>query len=294
MEYISANTIVTKTKNSTWFGTEYNMNIYRGCCHGCIYCDSRSACYHVEDFDTVKVKEDALRIIRDDLRRKVKKGIVGTGSMSDPYNPIDKDLLLTRNSLELINAFEFGVAIATKSPLVTRDIDVLSDIKSHSPTIVMITITTADDSVCKLIETNIAESSKRFSALKELSKNNIYCGVILMPILPFINDTEENILKIIHLAKDSGAKFIYPSFGVTLRTNQREHFYNKLDPNFPDIKEKYISRYGERYYCTSPKAKKLYRIFKMECDKLGLLYNMRDIIWRYKLGYKSNLLSYIE
>ena len=133
IEYIPAKTIVTKTKDSQWFGIDYNMNIYRGCCHGCIYCDSRSDCYHIKDFDQVKAKENALMLIRNDLRRKVKKGVVGTGSMSDPYNPFEKNLNLTRHSLELIDAFGFGIAIATKSTLILRDTDILESIKEHSP-----------------------------------------------------------------------------------------------------------------------------------------------------------------
>lgn len=149
IEYIPAKTIVTKTKSPEWFGMDYNMNIYKGCCHGCIYCDSRSECYHVENFDKVRAKENALQIIRDDLRRKVKKGVIGTGAMSDPYNPFEEKLCLTRHALELVDAYEFGIAIATKSPLITRDADILSGIKEHSPVLCKITITTADDELSK-------------------------------------------------------------------------------------------------------------------------------------------------
>lgn len=291
METIPAKTIVTKTKSTGWFGTDYNMNIYRGCCHGCIYCDSRSECYRIEDFDTVKAKEDALRIIRDDLRRKVKTGVVGTGAMSDPYNPFESRERLTGNALELINAYHFGVSIATKSPDILRDIDVLRDIRSHSPVIIKMTITTADDELCKIIEPYAAVSSKRFSALRTLSENGIFCGILLMPVLPFITDTEENILQIITRAKESGAQFIYPAFGVTLRANQRAYYYEKLDEHFPGIKEKYIRRFGERYSCSSPKAAALWALFKSECDRIGLLYQMRDIISAYKRGYGYTQLS---
>ena len=228
MEYIKAKTIVTKTKDTSWFGIDYNMNIYRGCCHGFIYCDIRSDCYRIDNFDTVRMKEDALKIIRDDLRRKARKGVVGTSAMSDPYNPFEKDLLLTRHALELIHAFRFGAAIATKSDLITRDIDVLRDIQKKSPVLCKITITTADDQLCKYIDPHVTPSSKRFAALNRLSQNGIYAGILLMSILPFINDTEQNILKIVKDAKENGARFIYPAFGVTLRSNQREYFYSKL------------------------------------------------------------------
>ena len=292
MEYIPAKTIVTKNKNTaTWFGEDYNMNIYKGCCHGCIYCDSRSDCYHVDDFDRVRVKENAMLIIRDELRRKVKKGVVATGAMSDPYNPFEKDLCLTRHALELIDAFGFGSSICTKSPLVTRDIDILKEIKKHSPTIVKMTITTADDELCKKIEPNVAPSSERFKTIKELADAGIYCGVLLMPVLPFINDQKENILEIVAKAKENGAQFIYPAFGVTLRSNQRAYYYEKLDEQFPGIKEKYINRFGERYSCGSPDAKKLYHMFAEICQKENLTYSMKEIITAYKRGYEYTQLS---
>ncbi|OEF96989.1 SPL family radical SAM protein [Desulfuribacillus alkaliarsenatis] len=292
MEYIPAKTIVTNAKDSQWFGIDYNMNIYKGCCHGCIYCDSRSACYRIENFDQVRAKENALRIIRDDLNRKVKQGVVGTGAMSDPYNPFEKELKLTRNALELINAYEFGAAIATKSNLVTRDIDILKDIKKHSPVLVKLSITAYEDKLSKIVEPNVSPSSERFDTIEKLTNAGIFAGVLMMPILPFIEDNEDNILQIIHRAKESGAKFIYPAFGVTMRQRQREYFYEKLEQHFPELKKKYQSRYGDtRYSCTSPKAKKLWGIFNEECDRIGLYYKMKDIIWAYKLGYKKRQMS---
>lgn len=294
MKYIPAKSIVTRKKDTSWFGTEYNMNIYKGCSHGCIYCDSRSSCYGIETFSNVAVKENALEIIRDDLRRKVKKGVVATGSMSDPYNPLEQKLLLTRHSLELINAFDFGVSIATKSSLVCRDIDVLSDIKEHSPVIIKVTVTTADNDLCKIIEPNVDTSIKRLEAVKKLSDNGIYAGILFMPILPFINDTKENILKITELAREYDARFIYPAFGVTLRDRQREYFFQKLDLEFKGTKEKYIKRYGNNYNCTSDNVKTLYQLFKEKCDEFGILYNMRDIIKSYKLGYKEKQLSIFD
>ena len=292
MEYIAAKTLVTRTKGTAWFGAEYNMNIYKGCCHGCIYCDSRSECYRVDDFDRVRAKENALALIRDDLRRKVKTGVIATGSMSDPYNPFEDELELSRHALEVINAYNFGVAIATKSPLVTRDIDILKEIKEHSPVIVKITVTTADDTLCKKIERNVAVTSERFKAIKQLSDNGIYCGVLLMPVLPFINDTPENILKLVHMARENGASFVYPAFGVTLRQNQRTHFHKMLDELFPNVKEKYIKKYGETYSCACPNARSLYAQFTAECQKLGLLYKMQDIISGYKQGYGDSQLSF--
>lgn len=296
IEYIPAKTIVTKTKSSEWFGTDYNMNIYKGCCHGCIYCDSRSECYHIDDFDKVRAKDNALHIIRDDLRRKVKKGVVGTGSMSDPYNPYEKELCLTRHALELINAFGFGAAIATKSPLITRDIDVLKDIKEHSPVLCKMTITTADDVLAKKIEPGVPVSSKRFESLGILRENNIFAGILLMPVLPFIEDNEANILAIVHKAAESGVNFIYPAFGMTLRQNQRDYYYTKLNELFEA--ENYVGRYrkqyGEYYECRAPKAAQLYRRFAKECEQYGILYKMKDIIHAYKRNYGDNQLDFLH
>ena len=283
---IPAKSIVYRAKSPfSWFGIDYTMNIYRGCSHGCIYCDSRSDCYQIKDFDTVKAKEDALRIIRDDLRRKAKTGVVATGAMSDPYNPLERNLSLTRNALELINAFGFGAFLCTKSALVARDIDVLQDISSHSPVIVTVSITAADDKLCKKIEPHVSLSSERFEALRSLAAGGIFCGVMMTPILPFINDSEENIISILRMAKEAGAEFVNTYMSMTLRNGNREHYYDRLDKHFPGIKEEYIKRYGYRYSLPPPGSKKLWGVFTAECERLGLLYDMKAITRRYKAGY---------
>jgi len=267
------------------------MNIYRGCPHGCIYCDSRSDCFQNPDFDTVKTKENALEIIRNDLRRKAKTGVIGNGAMSDPYNPLENDLKLTRHALELINAFNFGISITTKSPLITRDADILQDIQSHSPTIVKFTITTADDALCRKLEPGVAVSSERFAAMQALAAKGIYSGVFLLPLLPYVNDTPENILDILRLAKEAGAKFVYTYMGMTLRKGSREYYYNHLDKILPGVKEKYMKRYGNRYTCISPHSKKLWGVFTSECNRLGLLYDMKAITYHYKASYENNQLT---
>lgn len=292
MEFINAKTIISGySEGSSWFGNNYNMNIYKGCCHGCIYCDSRSECYRIDDFDKVRAKKDALALINKELRSKKRTGVIGTGAMSDPYNPFEREHKLTRGALELINKHGFGVSLITKSDLVTRDIDILKKIKSHSPVLIKITITTSNDELCKKIEPNVSISSKRFSAIKELSYNGIFAGVLLMPVLPFLEDNEENIGEIVRLAHENGAKFIFPAFGVTLRHNQRDWYYKKLDEKFPGIKQKYIEEFNNSYECRSPKAKLLWQLFKEECDRYGMLYKMKDIINAYKYGYDSNQLS---
>lgn len=296
IEYIPAKTIVTKTKDSGWFGTDYNMNIYKGCCHGCIYCDSRSECYHVDNFDTIRAKENALEIIRDDLRRKVKKGVIGTGAMSDPYNPFERELCLTRHALELVNAYEFGVAIATKSPLITRDIDILKEISEHSPVLCKITITALSDELAGKVEPSAAPSSKRFDTLSLLRESNLFSGILLMPILPFIEDNEDNIIGIVRKASECNVNFIYPTFGMTLRQNQRDYYYKKLAELFPEenLIGTYRKQYGEYYECRSPKASVLYKAFSKECEKYGILYRMKDIIHAYKKDYGDNQLNFLD
>jgi len=292
MDFIPAKTILSGYREgNNWFGNNYTMNIYKGCSHGCIYCDSRSECYHVENFDRVRAKENALTLIQRELMSKRRTGVIGTGAMSDPYNPFEKEYRLTRGALELINTYRFGVSIATKSDLITRDIEVLKKIRQHSPVLIKLTITTCDDELCRKLEPNVAVSSKRFSAIRELAENGIFAGLLLMPVLPFIEDNEENIRGIIRLAYENGAKFIYPAFGVTLRQNQRDWYYRKLDEIFPNLKEKYIRSYGNSYECRSPESTKLWQLIKSECETLGILYKMEDIIKGYKRGYGDHQLT---
>lgn len=292
MEYVPAKTIVTRTKSTQWFGARYNMNIYRGCCHGCIYCDSRSECYGVERFDQVRAKQDALAIIRNELRRKVETGIVSTGAMSDPYNPFERELELTRHALELLSAYGFGAAIATKSSLIVRDIPILQEIRETAPVICKVTITTCDDALSRKIEPGVPVSSQRFAVIEELSRAGLFAGILLMPVLPFLEDSEENVLGIVELASKAGARFIYPAFGMTLRQNQREYYYQKLEELFPgqDLSGRYRKRYGSSYECVSPKAGLLWKAFSKACDEKGILYRMPDIVRAARLGYEDGQL----
>ena len=295
MEQIEAKTILSGYReNNPWFGHHYNMNLYKGCNHGCIYCDSRSDCYGVEEFDRVRAKENALTLVASELRSKRKKGVVGTGAMSDPYNPFEKEAKLTKGAVQLIDQYRFGISIATKSDLILRDLEQLQKIAKHSPVLTKITVTSASDDICKKVEPNVASSSMRFQAIRELSRGGIFTGILLMPVLPFIEDSEENIIEIIELAREHGAKFIYPAFGVTLRQNQREWFYNKLDLSFPGIKEQYIAAFGNNYECRSPNAKKLWNIFRKKCEEFGILYKMDDIIEAYQKPYQIVQMSLFE
>lgn len=296
MEFIPTKTIISSyNENPNWFGINYNMNIYKGCCHGCIYCDSRSSCYQIIDFGRVRIKENSIEIIRKELQSKRRKGVVGTGAMSDPYNPFEEKYELTRQALKLIDEYRFGIGIATKSDLIIRDIDILKKIQSHSPVIVKMTITTFDDELCKKIERKVCTSNKRFKAIKKLSDNNIYTGILLMPLLPFINDNEENIKNIIKKAYECGAKFVFSyGLGVTLRTNQREYYFEQLRKIFPqqNLHEIYMNTFGEVYENPSQNVNYLWKVFKEECEKYNILYKMEDIIDDYKSKYERSQISW--
>ena len=282
MEFITTKTILSKVSNGKyWYGIDYNMNLYRGCSHGCIYCDSRSNCYHIDNFDVPKGKENALYILEKELIKN-KKGLVGIGSMSDTYNPLEKEYEQTRGALKLLLKYGYGVSIDTKSDLILRDLDLLKEINKNNNVIVKFTITTPKDELSKIIEPNVCVSSKRLAAIKELSDNGIYCGIMLNPVLPFITDREEDIKELIRLAHESGAKFIHTYMGMTLRDRQRDYYLKKLDENFVGIKENYLKTFGNNYNCITPDYMRIYRVFKSECEKYGILYNMTDIIKDFK------------
>ena len=285
MEFIKTKTILSKEKyGNDWFGIDYKMNLYRGCPHGCIYCDSRSNCYHIDNFDIPKGKEKCLEILENELSKKRHKGVVGIGSMSDTYNPMEIKYEITRNTLKLLSKYNFGVSIDTKSDLILRDLDILKEINSKDNVIIKFTITTPNDELSKIIEPNVCVSSKRFKAIKELSSNGIFTGIIMNPVLPFITDNENDIKKLVKLAYESKAKFIHTYMGMTLRENQRDYYYEKLDKYFPGLKDKYIKNYKDNYNCSVLNYKKLYKVFIDECNKYGILYKMSDIIKAYKMG----------
>jgi len=271
---IEAKTILNYVKQpDTWFGLRYNLNLYRGCQHQCIYCDSRSDCYHIENFADILVKTNAIELLKDELPRKRNRGTIGFGSMNDPYMPIEKERVLTRKALDAIHKNHFPVHILTKSTLVLRDIGILKKITEQYAA-VSFTVTTADDELCKKLEPGAPIASERLAAMKELSENEIYTGVLMMPILPFIEDTKENIEAIVSQAAESGASYILPWFGMSLRSGQREYFYAKLDELFPGLRAKYEIRYGEQYQCHVPHAQELYQYFNELCMKYGIAKKM--------------------
>ena len=296
METVPAKHLLHRSKSTAWFGTDHTMNLYRGCCHGCLYCDSRSTCYQDPDFDTVKVKADALRLLRDDLARKARPALINMGAMSDPYNPFEKELLLTRHALELIGAYGCGVAAATKSDLIVRDIDLYQEIAQAAPALCMLTVTTADDDLAAKVEPGAPPPSRRLAAVENLAKAGLFTGVLLMPVLPFLEDTEENILAVVDRAADAGARFVYAAMGMTMREGQREYFLRELDLAFPGqgLGERYWKRYGTRYRCASLRARELWDLFSERCRERGLLYEMRHIISASARGYADRQLTFFD
>lgn len=257
----------------TGSGGHYGMNIYRGCTHGCIYCDSRSRCYQfTHPFEDIEVKQNAPNLLEKALKSKRKKCMIGTGAMSDPYMHCEENLKLTRKCLEIILENDFGVAIQTKSDRILRDIDLLAKINRSAKCVVQMTLTTYDDDLCHILEPNVCITKRRIEVLEEMRKNGIPTIVWLTPILPFINDTEDNITAILNECARVGVKGIINfGMGLTLREGDREYYYAALDRHFPGMKEQYIKRYGNAYELPSPNAKELMGIFQRICKEKGIL-----------------------
>lgn len=272
-----------------------NVNLYRGCTHGCIYCDSRSTCYQVGDFEDIAIKKDAIKIFRQEVMSKKKKIVVNTGSMCDPYVPIEKELKLTRQMLEVIKEFHLGVNILTKSDLVLRDLDLIEEINNSNQACVCMTITTFDDNLCKKIERNVIPTSKRFQCLQQFASRGIPIGIWMGPILPFINDTVENMEQIVHKAYEIGIRYIVVfGFGTTKRAGSEEYFYQCLDRYFPGIKDKYINTYGKAYDCRSLNQEKLWKRFKELCQEYGIIYNLSEVAPDLEKNKKIKQLSLFE
>lgn len=249
------------------------MNIYRGCSHGCIYCDSRSACYQMQhDFEDIEVKQNAPELLEDALRRKRRKCMIGTGSMCDPYMHCEEKLGLTRRCLEIIDRYGFGATLITKSSRVLRDLDLLKSINSKTKCVVQMTLTTYDEALCRILEPRVSTTRERYETLKILRDNGIPTVVWLSPILPFINDTEANLRGILDYCFDAGVKgIICFGFGTTLRDGDREYFYAALDRHFPGVKQQYIDKFGFSYSCNSDRHEELMTIFRHECQKHGVM-----------------------
>ena len=254
-------------------GGHIGMNIYRGCTHGCIYCDSRSTCYHfTHPFEDVEVKQNAPELLEKALKSKRKKCMIGTGAMSDPYMHCEEELRLTRKCLEIILKNGFGVTVHTKSDRILQDIDLLDEINQSTKCVVQMTLTTYDDDLCRILEPNVCNTKRRIEVLEEMQARGIPTIVWLTPILPFINDTVENVSAILNECVRVGVKGVIDyGMGLTLREGDREHYYEALDKHFPGMKERYIERYGNAYELTSPNANELIKLLFSICKDNGIM-----------------------
>ena len=276
MHFVDAKGILTGS------GGYYGMNIYRGCTHGCIYCDSRSKCYQfTHPFEDIEVKQNAPALLEAALRSKRKKCMIGTGAMSDPYMHCEEKLRLTRKCLEIILKYGFGAAIQTKSDRILQDIDLLDEINREAKCVVQMTLTTYDDALCRIIEPHVCNTKRRVEVLMQMKERGIPTIVWLSPILPYINDTEENLRAILDACIKADVKgIICFGMGLTLRDGDREYYYEALDRHFPGLKERYIKEYGNAYEIPSPNTKELMSIFVNTCRENGILYTP-DACFKY-------------
>ena len=267
MHFVDAKGILTGS------GGHFGMNIYRGCTHGCIYCDSRSRCYQfTHPFEDIEVKQNAPELLEKALRSKKKKCMIGTGAMSDPYMHCEEKLRLTRRCLEIIQKYGFGAAIQTKSDRVLQDIDLLDEINRSAKCVVQITLTTYDDYLCSILEPNVCNTKRRIEVLEKMQKRGIPTIVWLTPILPFINDNEDNVTSIMSECARTGVKGVIDfGMGLTLREGDREYYYAALDKHFPGLKQRYIRTYRNSYELPSPNAKELTAIYKRICKENGIM-----------------------
>lgn len=267
MHYVKAKGILS---------ADNGMNLYRGCLHGCIYCDSRSLCYQMDHvFEDIEVKENALELLEQALKRKRKRCMIGTGAMTDPYLPLEEKLCLTRGALELIRRYGFGATVLTKSDAILRDLDLLADINRQAKAVVQMTLTTYDDRLCRILEPRVCVTSQRIAALKAFRDAGVPTIVWLDPILPFLNDTRENIDGILDACIDAGVKGVLCfNMGLTLRSGNREYFYAQLDRHFPGLKERYIRTYGNQYEINSPRNAELMALFHRRCEQNGMLHDV--------------------
>ncbi len=274
-EYIKAKSILSPLKDGPdpYFGISYNMNIYRGCQHQCIYCDTRSSVYGVDNLAHIRIKSNALELLESKLRKLKTKGTIGTGSMNDPYMPIEKKEELYSGALQIIRKYRYPIHIITKSNLVLRDSEVIKSI-SETYAAVSFTITTMDDDLARKIEPGATLPSERIKAIRTLSQMGIYTGVVLTPVLPYLTNSKENIISIVNATAKAGGKYILAWMGLTQREGQREYFYKELDNSFPGISQKYHNMFGLNYNCPAPNSEELYNTFNDYCQTYSIQKKM--------------------
>ena len=266
------------TQAKTLLSRYHGMNLYRGCAHGCVYCDSRSTCYQfTHAFEDIEVKQNAPELLEEFLRKRRKRCMISTGSMSDPYQPCEKELGLTRRCLELIGRYGFGASVITKSDLILRDLDLFDSINQNAKSVLQMTLTISDETLSRILEPNVCTSARRYEVLKSFQRRGIPSVVWMTPLLPFLTDTEENVRQILDWCFDAGVKGIVCfGAGMTLRDGNREYYYRALDRQFPGLSDEYRRRYGNAYEISSPEARALLRLFHEQCEKHGVIHDPEE------------------
>ena len=242
------------------------------------------------------MKQNAPELLEQALKSKRQKGMIGTGSMSDPYMHCEEKLGLTRKCLEIIYENGFGVAVQTKSDRIMRDIDLLEAINERAKCVVQMTLTTWDDRLCGILEPHVCNTKRRVEVLEEMRKRGIPTVVWLTPILPFINDTAENVRAILEACAQVRVKgIICFDMGLTLREGDREYYYAALDRHFPGMKERYIRTYGSAYEVPSPQSGPLMALFRDFCRDHGILYKPEECFeYMNRLPEKYHQMSLLE
>ena len=266
------------TQAKTLLSRYHGMNLYRGCAHGCVYCDSRSTCYQfTHAFEDIEVKQNAPELLEEFLRKRRKRCMISTGSMSDPYQPCEKELGLTRRCLGLIGRYGFGASVITKSDLILRDLDLFDSINQNAKSVLQMTLTISDETLSRILEPNVCTSARRYEVLKSFQRRGIPSVVWMTPLLPFLTDTEENVRQILDWCFDAGVKGIVCfGAGMTLRDGNREYYYRALDRQFPGLSDEYRRRYGNAYEISSPEARALLRLFHEQCEKHGVIHDPEE------------------
>ena len=283
MHFVEAKTLVSGRNG---------MNVYRGCAHGCVYCDSRSVCYQfTHPFEDIEVKRNAPALLEGVLQKRRKTCVISTGSMSDPYQPCEAELRLTRRCLELIDRYGFGASVITKSDLVLRDLDLFESINRKAKSVLQMTLTIADDALSRVLEPNVCTTTRRYEVLKAFQARGVPAVVWMTPILPFLTDTRENVQTILDWCFDAGVKGIVCfNAGVTLREGDREYYYRALDRHFPGLSDEYRKIYGNAYEVNSPDHAALMRLFHTECEKHGVLHDPEEC-FRYIAAMPENMVQ---
>ncbi len=277
----------------SWFWDRYGINPYNGCQFGCIYCDARSAKYHQPtDFENrIIVKNNVAAMLdkRISNARTFLPDVVGFSGTTDPYQPAEKKYGNTKACLEVLLKHKYPVHIVTKSTLVLRDLELLNEIGKQNWCSVSVTITSTKKDVANFLETLAPEPSKRFDAIKTIKGKykNIQAGVLLIPVVPYLTDSDDDLTDLVKQSKENGADYLLFGGGMTMRDLQGKWYLQHLANRFPELIGKYEKlfqfNYNPESYNGTYEAGKNYslkitsRLFEL-VEKYGLPFRIKRFI----------------